>query len=364
MTADPTTAAFGVDTLPYGVFSTRPTAAARRHPARRPRHRPRRDRRAPGHRLAEVLRQPSLNPLMASRPTDLARAARVGRESVAADADDARHLRGLTDVRLHLPFEVADYVDFYASESHASNVGKIFRPDSPALPASLEAPADRLPRPRRHRRRQRHRRRPAQRPAQARAPTGFRRSARACGSTSSARSASSSGSRAQLGIAVSIADAADHIFGVVLLNDWSARDIQAWEYVPLGPFLGKSFATSISAWVTPFDALDQARVPLPEPGPGGASLPAGDADVRLRARPRAHRPRSTAMVVSQAAAPRHVLVADPDARAHDGQRRVAARRRPVRVRHGQRRRPGSVRQPPRAELERHRAGRPGRRSRT
>jgi fumarylacetoacetase len=58
-----------------------------------------------------------------------------------------------------------------------------------------------------------------------------------------------------------LGEAADHIFGVVLLNDWSARDIQAWEYVPLGPFLGKSFATSISAWVVPFEALDGARLP-------------------------------------------------------------------------------------------------------
>jgi fumarylacetoacetase len=57
---------------------------------------------------------------------------------------------------------------------------------------------------------------------------------------------------------------ADHIFGVVMVNDWSARDIQGWEYQPLGPFLGKSFATSISAWVTPLDALAVARVPVPD----------------------------------------------------------------------------------------------------
>ena len=68
---------------------------------------------------------------------------------------------------------------------------------------------------------------------------------------------------------VPLSEAGDHLFGVVLLNDWSARDIQAWEYVPLGPFLGKSFATSISAWVTPMAALTEARVDLPgqEPEP-------------------------------------------------------------------------------------------------
>ncbi len=66
---------------------------------------------------------------------------------------------------------------------------------------------------------------------------------------------------------MSLADAADHLFGVVLLNDWSARDLQAWEYVPLGPFLGKSFATSISPWVVTLDALDAARVALPGQDP-------------------------------------------------------------------------------------------------
>ena len=86
------------------------------------------------------------------------------------------HLLPLADVTMHLPFEVADYVDFYASEQHATNVGRIFRPDGAAADAELEAPADRLPRPRRHRRGERHRHRPAQRPAQGpgRGGTGLR----------------------------------------------------------------------------------------------------------------------------------------------------------------------------------------------
>jgi fumarylacetoacetase len=71
------------------------------------------------------------------------------------------------------------------------------------------------------------------------------------------------GAASSLGKPVAVDDAAEHVFGVVLLNDWSARDIQAWEYVPLGPFLGKSFATSISAWVVPLEAFDAARVPVP-----------------------------------------------------------------------------------------------------
>src|SRR5204862_3332512 len=71
---------------------------------------------------------------------------------------------------------------------------------------------------------------------------------------------------------------ATHVFGVVLLNDWSARDIQAWEYVPLGPFLGKSFATSISAWVLPLEALGRATVPLPLQDPQPLPYLRGTAD--------------------------------------------------------------------------------------
>ncbi|HQV90846.1 MAG TPA: fumarylacetoacetate hydrolase family protein, partial [Phycicoccus sp.] len=75
------------------------------------------------------------------------------------------------------------------------------------------------------------------------------------------------GAQTELGRPVALAEAHEHLFGVVLLNDWSARDIQAWEYVPLGPFLGKSFATSISPWVVTMDALAAARVPLPGQDP-------------------------------------------------------------------------------------------------
>ena len=83
------------------------------------------------------------------------------------------------------------------------------------------------------------------------------------------------GTPTHLGDPVPTAAFEDHVFGVTPLNDWSARDIQAWEYVPLGPFLGKSFATSISAWVTPLEALSAARTDLPGPGPRSAGLPGG-----------------------------------------------------------------------------------------
>ncbi len=75
------------------------------------------------------------------------------------------------------------------------------------------------------------------------------------------------GAGSRLGRPVAVADVAEHVFGVFLLNDWSARDVQAWEYVPLGPFLGKSFATSVSPWVVPLDALEAARVPPPPRDP-------------------------------------------------------------------------------------------------
>jgi fumarylacetoacetase len=96
------------------------------------------------------------------------------------------------------------------------------------------------------------------------------------------------GGATSMGHAVAVDEADDHIFGVVLLNDWSARDIQAWEYVPLGPFLGKSFATSISAWVVPWEALDAARVPVADQDPtplsylrGAASEPPLGLDLSL-----------------------------------------------------------------------------------
>lgn len=187
------------------------------------------------------------------------------------------HVYPLGEVTLHLPIEVADYVDFYASEDHASNVGQIFRPDNAALPpnwkhlpigyhgrsGTVVVSGTDVIRPK------------GQRKAPSDAAPVFGPSIRL---DIEAELGYVVGGATELGSSISVDAAEDHLFGVVLLNDWSARDIQAWEYVPLGPFLGKSFATSISAWVTPLDALRDARVALPgqsEPRP----LPylAGDA---------------------------------------------------------------------------------------
>jgi fumarylacetoacetase len=174
----------------------------------------------------------------------------------------------LDEVTMHMPFDVADYVDFYASLEHASNLGRILRPDSePLLPNWRHLPVGYhgragtvvptgtpVTRPR-GQRKPPDADTPVHGPSQRldiEAEVGF-----------------VVGLPSQPGAPVSTGAFRDHVFGVVLVNDWSARDIQAWEYVPLGPFLGKSFATSVSAWVTPLAALEEARVELPtqEPAP-------------------------------------------------------------------------------------------------
>ena len=176
------------------------------------------------------------------------------------------HLVPLADVTLSLPWEVADYVDFYSSQAHAENVGAIFRPDAPELPPSwrhlpigyhgragtVVVSGTPVVRPCGQRR-----------PQGAEAPT-FGPSRRL---DIEAEVGFVVGTGSAPGSRVAAGALADHVFGVVLLNDWSARDVQAWEYVPLGPFLGKSFATSVSAWVTPLEALAAARVAPPSQQP-------------------------------------------------------------------------------------------------
>ena len=184
----------------------------------------------------------------------------------AAEEMVAPHLVPLDEVTMRLPFEVADYVDFYASVDHASNVGRILRPDSePLLPNWKHLPVGY------------HGRAgtvvvsgtDVQRPSGQRKAPGadqpdFGPSTRL---DIEAELGFVVGVPSRRGEPVPTAAFADHVFGVVGVNDWSARDIQAWEYVPLGPFLGKSFATSVSAWVTPLAALTHARADLPGQDP-------------------------------------------------------------------------------------------------
>jgi fumarylacetoacetase len=166
------------------------------------------------------------------------------------------------ELDMALPCRIGDYVDFYSSEIHATNLGKILRPGQPPLlpnwkhlPAGYHGRAGtvvvsgtEITRPR------------GQRKApDADAPT-FGPSQRL---DIEAEVGFLVGAGSELGRPLSAVDFRAHVFGVVLVNDWSARDIQAWEYQPLGPFLGKSFATSVSSWVVPLAALDGAIVPAP-----------------------------------------------------------------------------------------------------
>ena len=255
---------FGLDHLPYGVFTPRDADDTPRVGVRIE------DQVLD---LAATTGRPefatgSLNAFMALGPQAWAETRAVLPELIAA----GDHLHDLDRVELGLPFEVADYVDFYASEQHALNVGKIFRPDNADLPAAWK-----------HLPIGYHGRAgtvvvsgtPIRRPVGEGRPSTQTPDTPAFGPSRrldiEAELGFVVGVPTALGETVSPADFADHVFGVTLLNDWSARDIQAWEYVPLGPFLGKSFATSISPWITPLAALESARCPLPGQDP--APLP-------------------------------------------------------------------------------------------
>ena len=184
----------------------------------------------------------------------------------------------LADATMHLPCIIGDYVDFYSSLHHAENVGRIFRPDSEPLPpnwrhlpigyhgrsGTIKVDGTPIPRPRGQR-----------------GQGDFGPSQRL-------------DFELEMGFItgdgpgeIPVAEAEDYIFGLVLVNDWSARDIQAWEYQPLGPFLGKSFATTISPWVVPLRDLADRRIavsnqeptPLPYLMPPGAGI---DLDLEVR----------------------------------------------------------------------------------
>ncbi|MFJ8696560.1 fumarylacetoacetase [Streptomyces roseolilacinus] len=258
---------FGPHNLPYGVFSTAAEPDRRRVGVRIGGHVL--DAGAAAHALgspyAGLLAQPSLNPLMAAGRTvwrDVRRALTAWLTSPAHRADVEPLLHPLDAVTLHLPYEVADYVDFYASEHHASNVGRMFRPDGePLTPNWKHLPigyhgrsgtvvvsGTDVVRP------------SGQRKAPADPAPVFGPSVKL---DIEAEVGFVVGTPSEQGRPVALGDFREHVFGLTLLNDWSARDVQAWEYVPLGPFLGKSFATSVSAWVTPLEALDAARVAPP-----------------------------------------------------------------------------------------------------
>ena len=270
----PATTGFGLHNLPYGVFSTEgegarvgvrlgdtvvDLAALERHGLIA----------APGGGRAPVFAHGSLNPFMALGADAWAAVRGRLQDLLRADGDDALResaavrddaLRPVSEVAMHLPAEIGDYTDFYSSRQHATNVGAMFRdPENALLPNWLHL------------------------------PVGYhgRASSVVVSGTDVVRPNGQQkpdddappvvgpsrlldielelgffvGTGNALGRPIPVERAGRHIFGFVLVNDWSARDIQKWEYVPLGPFLGKSFATSISPWVVPYAALEPFRIP-------------------------------------------------------------------------------------------------------
>jgi fumarylacetoacetase len=236
--------------------------------------------------LAFLVRGPSLDHLLREGPE----AWSALRATLTHLLVDERHrdvvgqaLLPADRVRPVLPFTVADYVDFYSSEQHARNLGEILRPgQAPLLPNWRHLPVGYHGRAGTV----------AVSGTDVRRPWGQRKDGPTYGPTGKldieAEVGFVVGVPSALGHPVRPADWRQHVFGVVLVNDWSARDIQAWEAQPLGPFLGKSFLTSVSPWVVPLAALRHAFVdpPVQDPTPLDYLLPAGpglalDLEVRL-----------------------------------------------------------------------------------
>ncbi|HMD20458.1 MAG TPA: fumarylacetoacetase [Alloacidobacterium sp.] len=177
-----------------------------------------------------------------------------------------RLLHPAFEITMHLPTVIGGYTDFYASIYHATNVGKLFRPDSPLLPNYKHVPIGY------------HGRASSVvvSGAEIKRPSGQSKSVDTeCPVFGPTRLLDYElevgffiGEGNAGGETIPISEAESHIFGLCLLNDWSARDIQAWEYQPLGPFLAKNFATSISPWIVTMDALEPFRVPVFERGAG------------------------------------------------------------------------------------------------
>lgn len=184
------------------------------------------------------------------------------------EALGAKLLPLAADCQMHLPAKINDYTDFYVGIEHAQNVGKLFRPDNPLLPNYKYVPIGYHGRASTIRVSGADVRRPKGQtlPAGQNEPT-FGPCARL---DYELELGIWIGQGNEMGEPIAIGDAAEHIAGFCLLNDWSARDIQAWEYQPLGPFLSKSFITSISPWVVTAEALEpfrQAQAPRPEGDP-------------------------------------------------------------------------------------------------
>jgi len=211
----------------------------------------------------EALMEEHLNLLLAigrERWSTLRRACfQVLLEGYSERPDIQKHLVPMNDIHMLVPCVIGDYTDFYASVFHATNVGSMFRPDNPLLPNYKWMPIGYHGRASSIVQSGMPIRRPSgqTRPPDAEVPT-FGPSKRL---DYELEVGVFIGGGNELGHPIPIAAAEEHAFGLCLLNDWSARDVQAWEYQPLGPFLAKNFATTISPWIVSIEALEPFRVP-------------------------------------------------------------------------------------------------------
>jgi fumarylacetoacetase len=261
---------FPVQNLPFGIFRPRGSGAKPRGGV------------AIGDQIFDLAALglktgPALNGLAAAGPRTWRRLRRRLSEALSDPRNArryARHLVPMKKAELFLPVTIGDYSDFYAGIHHAVAVGKIFRPDNPLLPnyvwvpigyhgrsSSIVVSGTPVPRPNGQTR--------GQTSAPDAAPT-FGPSKRL---DLELELGLVIGPGNALGRPVPIARALEHVFGMVLLNDWSARDIQAWEYQPLGPFLAKSFATTISPWIVTLEALAPFRCAVFDRAAGGQPAP-------------------------------------------------------------------------------------------
>jgi fumarylacetoacetase len=259
---------FPIQNLPFGVFRRRGSKEAPRGGV------------AIGEQIFDLAAVglktgPNLNRLAAAgRPAwrQLRQVLALGLSDKSKAKRFARYLVPMKKAELFLPVAVGDYSDFYAGIHHALAVGRMFRPDAPLLPnykwvpigyhgraSSLVVSATPIVRPN------------GQTKAPEAAAPSFGPSRRL---DYEVELGFVVGPGNRLGRPVGIRNALDHVFGVVLLNDWSARDIQAWEYQPLGPFLAKSFATTVSPWIVTLEALEPFRCPaFPRIGEDPRPLP-------------------------------------------------------------------------------------------
>jgi fumarylacetoacetase len=221
-----------------------------------------------------VFNRPALNAFMALGRPAWREARALLTRLLSADEPTLRDSASLRDaaltpqsaVEMLLPAEIGDYTDFYSSRDHATNVGVMLRgPENALMPNWLHLPvayhgrASSVVLSGTDLRRPLGQTKPGDAPAPVFGPS--------CSVDFELEMGFFVGPGNALGEPIPIAQAPDHIFGMVLVNDWSARDIQAWEYQPLGPFLAKNFGTSISPWVVTLDALEPFRVPGPAQSP-------------------------------------------------------------------------------------------------